>query len=96
MAKELDGLERECANWQDQKSHEDGSRYSYGAQAYGGCLEPGYRLTTERHTTECPECRRWQLFRRDWEAAEGGSLNAYYSEECGACGYYETNADEDW
>ena len=44
-------------------------------------------------TTECPECGRWRLFRHDWEAVSGGALRFFYSEECAACGHFETNGD---
>jgi len=108
MSQKLEGwlaLEWECGAWQARQEtlgrmralwdrpSETVSRYSYGARVYGGNLEPGYRLTSERRTTECPECGRWRLFRQDWEAVEGGSLNYYYSEECAACGHFETNGD---
>jgi hypothetical protein len=67
---------------------------SYGQELYGGCLEPGYREQQTGWVTECPECHRWRCERREFERAEGGSLNFYSSEACDACGYYDT--DYDW
>jgi len=68
---------------------------SYGQALFGGCVEPGHQEECLVDMRECPECGRWRLRRCDFERAEGGSLNFYYSESCDACGHYETDADED-
>lgn len=64
---------------------------SEGIEVYGGCLEPCYRLQSETYVSRCPSCDRWRLICREWEEAEGGSLNTYRQADCDACGYHRLN-----
>jgi hypothetical protein len=79
-------LEASVAVWDRRYGERD---ISYGAAVYGGCLEPGYRLSSETAMSECPDCGRWRCRRHDWEQVDGGSLNFYYSLYCDACGLDE-------
>lgn len=67
--------------------------YSEGQQVYGGCLEPGYQLQTERWLIECPGCGRHRCTVTYREKCEGGSLNYYQDEECDACDYCSFETD---
>lgn len=70
---------------------------TYGRELYGGCLEPGYRVESRTELCECPKCGRWRCKRKDFDRAECGSLNSYYSLSCDACGFSDTDYDsEDW
>lgn len=61
---------------------------------YGSCVEPGgMKLVDDSYPVECPECSK-EAVGRSWEAAEGGSLNSYYSISCRHCGFYDTDWSE--
>ncbi|MBZ5763353.1 hypothetical protein LAV84_27770 [Rhizobium sp. VS19-DR104.2] len=62
-------------------------------RVYGGCIEPGgMELDDEAYSIKCPECGR-DAKRHDWEAADGGCINSYWSERCAHCGYADGNSD---
>ncbi len=62
-------------------------------KVYGGCVEPGgMELDDEAYSIECSECGR-NAKRHDWESAEGGCINSYWSERCAHCGYADGNSD---
>lgn len=65
--------------------------YSYGRELFGGCLESEYQEEDWCCLVECPECGRWRATQRNFECAEGGSLNQYSSLSCDACRFFETD-----
>lgn len=64
-----------------------GRQTTMGQLVFGGCIEPGgMELDDERDECECAGCGGVAI-RRDWERAEGGSINFYWSEICTICNH---------
>lgn len=62
---------------------------------YGGCIEPeGQELDNDTCAHECDHCGG-RGFTRNWQAAEGGSLNFYSRTWCADCHHEEGDGDDD-